>query len=100
PDVLARRTRSLLVLAVCLGQLWATWAQPAGAQSASVSAGPEVVGVGDTVTVSYMQAAPTGNDWISIHSAGRPDSEYYGWQFAPGQEGSLSFIPPQAPGLW
>jgi hypothetical protein len=95
-----RRFQILLcTLAICAAALL-LWSQVGAAQSASLIASPEVVGPSDSVIVSYQQSDPTGNDWVSLDAAGRPDGEYYDWQFALGREGSLTFAHPRAPSVW
>ena len=89
----------VLILAFCLAQLLLLSTQDAMGQSASLTAATDVAGPSDSITVFYRQPDPTGNDWVSLHSVGQPDSEYYNWKSAPGSEGSLTFAHPRAPGV-
>lgn len=61
---------------------------------------PTSVAPGGNVTVQWSGYSPIGNDWISLHPAGRPDSEYLAWQYARGSSGSLTFTAPQKPGWY
>ena len=68
--------------------------------SISLTVSPSSVAPGGNVTVQWSGYNPDGNDWISLHRAGRPDSEYFAWQYARGSSGSLTFTAPQEPGLY
>lgn len=77
----------------------ANWAeQPTS--SPSLSASPTSIDRGQSVTASWGGLNPTGNDWISLHPAGAPDSNYLSWQHASGSSGSVSFTAPSDAGRY
>ncbi len=53
-----------------------------------------------TVTVSWNNLVPSGTDWISLHPAGAPDSNYLSWQYANGSSGNLTFTTPSQSGVY
>lgn len=75
-------------------------APPPPPASPTLTASPTSVSGGQSVTVSWDGLDPTGNDWISLHPAGTPDSSYLSWQYANGSSGSLAFAAPQDPGQY
>jgi surface antigen len=55
----------------------------------------------DPVTVSYSNMLGNPTDWITIATAGSPDSTYVVWKYAGGsQNGSITFTTPLAPGSY
>ena len=66
----------------------------------SLAASPASAYAGNTITVSWSNLSTTGNDWISMHPAGAPDSNYLTWQSVKGSSGSLTFQAPSSSGSY
>jgi len=67
---------------------------PANSGGLSLVASPSTLALLSSVTVSWSGLSPTGSDWISLHPAGSPDSNYISWQYAQGASGSISLNAP------
>jgi hypothetical protein len=64
----------------------------------SLSASPSLVSPGQNIQVSWSGLDVTGNDWISVHPADGPDSNYFTWQSISGSSGSATFNAPSSSG--
>jgi hypothetical protein len=56
------------------------------------------VPAGSSMSATWNGLVPSGNDWISMHPAGAPDSTYLTFQKITGSEGSVGFTAPAAAG--
>jgi len=75
-------------------------APPQPPPSVSLTARPTSASGGQSVKVSWSDLNVSGNDWISLHVAGAPDSSYLGWKYASGSSGSLTFSAPTEAGQY
>jgi hypothetical protein len=66
----------------------------------SLTASPTLVESGQSVTAAWADFMPSGNDWISLHPTGAPDSNYLGFQTIGGTQGSKTFAAPTNPGTY
>lgn len=55
---------------------------------------------GAQITVNWSNLEVSGNDWISLHPAGTPDSSFISWKYAYSASGSLTFIAPSNSGSY
>lgn len=67
-------------------------------QPVSLVSSPASVEGGQQVFVTWSGLEPSGNDWISLHAVGAPDSSYISWQYAQTSSGSLTFSSPLTTG--
>jgi hypothetical protein len=87
-----------LLLAAGLGMVISN-VSPVSAQAA-LTVTPLSVAPGQSVSISWVGLSPSGNDWISLHPAGAPDSNYLDWKKITSASGSLSFAGPANPGSY
>ena len=65
-----------------------------------LTASPSVASPGGTVTATWGGLVSTGNDWISLHPAGAPDTSYLTFQSITGPAGSITFTAPTPAGSY
>lgn len=69
-------------------------------QNPSLTTNQTSVLPGQSISVSWSNFSPSGNDWISMHPVNTPDSSYLTWQYANGSSGSLTFTAPSELGRY
>ena len=66
----------------------------------TLSASPAAVNPGTSVTATWSNLDPSGNDWVSIHPAGAPDGDFTTFVTISGGSGSQPLTAPNAGGTY